>query len=94
LYNTAQLPNSLQIQRGFQEGPMLNNDIFGSNGTHIHSLTDSPVIRDVWEDNFEQEIKTIMHLAEKYKVVSMVINSRYFIEICKGYRIPRYCIQA
>lgn len=65
-----QQQNSFQLQRPYQEGAGLN-DIFASTGIHIHSLTDSPIIKDVWEDNFEQEMKTIMHLAEKYRVVAM-----------------------
>jgi len=50
----------------------VSNENPGSNGVHIHSMTDAPNIRDVWEDNFEQEFKAIMQLAEKYRVISMV----------------------
>lgn len=42
------------------------------NGNHIHNINDPPTIRDVWEDNFEEEFNTIMFLAEKYKVIGMV----------------------
>lgn len=69
--NPMQLQNSLQYQKGYPEGTIIQNEMFGSNSVHIHNLTDDPVIRDVWEDNFEQEIKTIMNLVEKYKVVGM-----------------------
>lgn len=41
------------------------------NGNHIHNINDPPTIRDVWEDNFEEEFNTIMFLAEKYKVIGM-----------------------
>jgi len=66
-----QLQSNPQLQRPYQEGNVGNNEILGSNGVHIHSMTDAPNIKDVWEDNFEQEFKAIMHLAEKYKVISM-----------------------
>jgi len=44
----------------------------GSNGNHIHNMSDPPTIRDVWEDNFEEEFRVIMNLAEKYKMIGMV----------------------
>jgi CCR4-NOT transcription complex subunit 7/8 len=40
-------------------------------GIHIHSTVDAPIIRDVWADNFEEEFRQIMHLAEKYRVIGM-----------------------
>jgi len=66
-----QFSNPSSSQRGFTETPILNNETFPTTGTHIHSITDTPIIKDVWEDNFEQEFKEIMHLAEKYKVIAM-----------------------
>lgn len=69
--NTNQAPNNIQPQRGYPENSFSNSQGFESNGVHIHNLTDAPIIKDVWEDNFEQEFKTIMQLAEKYKVVAM-----------------------
>jgi len=42
-----------------------------SNGSHIHNMNDPPTIRDVWEDNFEEEFNTIMNLAEQYKIIGM-----------------------
>jgi len=68
----SQLNNPQNYQRGYSEAPILNNDAFTGTGTHIHNLVDAPIIRDVWEDNFEQEFKLIMNLAEKYKVIAMV----------------------
>jgi hypothetical protein len=47
---------------------------------HIHSITDAPIIKDVWEDNFEQEFKIVMNLAERYRVIAMVsANPRKFL---------------
>lgn len=58
------------------------NDIFtkqlthqrsaSGNGSHIHNMNDPPTIRDVWEDNFEEEFNTIMNLVEQYRVIGMV----------------------
>jgi hypothetical protein len=35
-------------------------------------MSDPPTIRDVFEDNFEEEFGIIMNLADKYKVIGMV----------------------
>jgi hypothetical protein len=57
-------------------------------------MTDAPIIKDVWEDNFEQEFKIVMNLAERYKVVAMVsANIRKIPNNDLGYRIPRYSVQ-
>ena len=47
-------------------------------GTHIHSIgADLLIIKDVWADNFEEEFRHIMLLAEKYKTLGMVHDFKY-----------------
>jgi len=57
---------------------MLNNGMTkeihnkSSNHNHIHRTNDAPLIRDVWEDNFEEEFRIIMDLIDEYPIVAMV----------------------
>eukprot|EP00330_Aristerostoma_sp_ATCC50986_P004620 CAMPEP_0114585750 /NCGR_PEP_ID=MMETSP0125-20121206/9197_1 /TAXON_ID=485358 ORGANISM="Aristerostoma sp., Strain ATCC 50986" /NCGR_SAMPLE_ID=MMETSP0125 /ASSEMBLY_ACC=CAM_ASM_000245 /LENGTH=74 /DNA_ID=CAMNT_0001780947 /DNA_START=149 /DNA_END=373 /DNA_ORIENTATION=- len=41
------------------------------NGPHIHNAKDDHIIIDVWENNFEEELKKLMFLVEKYKIIGM-----------------------
>lgn len=61
----------VQVSETLTKRPLNNHNATSSNGYHIHSINDTPNIRDVWDDNFEEEFSTIMHLAEKYKVIGM-----------------------
>ena len=66
-------------------------------GTHIHNIgAESLIIKDVWAENFEEEFRHIMVLAEKYKTLGMVYHFQYniisFIYLFIGYRVSRNCI--
>jgi len=64
------MSTTLPLQDQFVKRPS-NPQISSPNGTHIHSMNNPPTIRDVWEDNFEEEFSIIMDLAEKYRVIGM-----------------------
>jgi len=64
-------PNGYNIQKNYQNGPNRPNSTPPSNGAHILTTMEEPIIRDVWEDNFEEEFRTIMHLIEKYNIIGM-----------------------
>jgi mRNA deadenylase subunit len=78
--------SGFQYHRTFSTNPP-ELDTSNSNPIHIHGTIENPIIRDVWEDNFEEEFRSIMTLIEKYKVVGMVMNSFMKINLL-GYRIP------
>jgi len=48
-----------------------NNPPGGTN--QAHQITEAPVIKDVWEDNFEEEFRIITDLIENYPVIAMVL---------------------
>ena len=50
----------------------MTNGMVIPNGNHIHDVVDTPIIKDVWEDNFEEEFHSIIQLIDKYKVIAMV----------------------
>jgi len=64
------MSNTNQLQEAINKN-LSNQRTSNSNGSHIHNMNDPPTIRDVWEDNFEEEFRVIMNLAEKYKVIGM-----------------------
>jgi len=66
------MTTTLQFQGSFPKISSNNNRPTVSNGGHIHNMSDPPTIRDVFEDNFEEEFGMIMNLADKYKVIGMV----------------------
>jgi CCR4-NOT transcription complex subunit 7/8 len=65
------MSNTLQFQDIFPKHLPNGHRLTSTNGNHIHSINDPPTIRDVWEENFEEEFSIIMNLAEKYKVIGM-----------------------
>ena len=67
------MSNTIQFQEPFTKR-LSTSQTPSSNGNHIHSINDPPTIRDVWEENFEEEFSIIMDLAEKYRVIGMVHN--------------------
>jgi len=86
-------PNGYNIQKNYQNGPNRPNSTPPSNGAHILTTMEEPIIRDVWEDNFEEEFRTIMHLIEKYNIIGMVpFYSFHLLESGLGHRVPRHCI--
>jgi len=69
--NSSNGPNSIQF-------PKLPNHVLSkdsqnkpSNHIHNHRSNDAPLIRDVWEDNFEEEFRLIMDLIDEYPIVAM-----------------------
>jgi CCR4-NOT transcription complex subunit 7/8 len=67
--NSAQ--PSFAFPKSFSNGQTKSNSSTTSNGCHILNPTEEPIIRDVWEDNLEEEFRTIMYLVEKYNVIGM-----------------------
>lgn len=65
------MTTTLQSQGSVPKMSSNENRPKASNGSHIHNMSDPPTIRDVFEDNFEEEFGMIMHLADKYKVIGM-----------------------
>jgi len=65
------MTTTLQLQGSLPKMSSNNNRPTGSNGSHIHNMSDPPTIRDVFEDNFEEEFGMILNLADKYKVIGM-----------------------
>jgi hypothetical protein len=85
--------NNFNLQKNNLNSPDRSNSTSPSNGAHILTTTDEPVIRDVWEDNFEEEFRNIMYLIEKYNVIGMVhFYSNSLLEIGLGYGISRHCL--
>jgi len=64
-------PNTFSFPKNFMNGQTRINSSSPPHGFHILNPIDEPIIRDVWEDNFEEEFKTIMYLIEKYNVIGM-----------------------
>ncbi len=57
-----------QLTKPYERQVQKNNPV----PLNIHNLNQTPVILDVWEDNFEDEFQTIMNLIDQYPVVAMV----------------------
>lgn len=78
--------NNFNFQKNFANTPDRSNSTSPSNGVHILTTTEEPIIRDVWEDNFEEEFRTIMYLIEKYNIIGMVLFNYYrLLEIGLGH---------
>jgi CCR4-NOT transcription complex subunit 7/8 len=63
--------NAFQSQKNLTNGQNRPSSASPSNGVHILNSLEEPMIRDVWEDNFEEEFRTIMHLIDKYNIIGM-----------------------
>jgi len=69
--NTSNGPNSVQFPKLPNHVISKDNPIKSSTHNHNHRSNDAPVIRDVWEDNFEEEFRLIMDLIDEYPIVAM-----------------------
>jgi len=69
------MANAVQPQKNNANGLPQSNTGGIPNSYHIHNLVETPIIRDVWEDNFEEEFSYIMQIIEKCKVIAMVIST-------------------
>jgi len=69
--HSAHMANTLQAQKNNVNGLSQPNTVGIPNTYHIHNLVETPIIRDVWEDNFEEEFSYIMQIIEKCKVIAM-----------------------
>jgi len=65
------MSTSLQPQKHLKNKSSITQTSLSTNNSHILNITNPPIIRDVWEDNFEEEFAVIMNLAEQYKVIGM-----------------------
>jgi len=65
------MSTSLQPQKHLKNKSSITQTPLSTNNSHILNITNPPIIRDVWEDNFEEEFAVIMNLAEQYKVIGM-----------------------
>ncbi len=66
------MPTSFPFQKLGLNGMTLGSPVGIAKGGHIHESSSVPIIKDVWEDNFEEEFQTIMQVVDKYKVIAMV----------------------
>lgn len=64
--------NKTQVNKTSSNGTIRPGSNSPSNPLHILAMNQEPVIKEVWEDNFEDEIKNLMNLIEKYNIIGMV----------------------
>lgn len=69
--NQSNLANSIQFQKVLANGLNKENASHAANGNHSHQKNEVPLIRDVWDDNFEEEFRIIMDLVDEYPIVAM-----------------------
>lgn len=87
LTESSRLSASLDSMSSSESGPSHSSFIFNDgvtleNGPHIHNAKDDHIIMDVWESNFEEELKKLMILIEKYKIIGMVsVSLRLLISV-------------
>jgi hypothetical protein len=67
-------PVMFQYPSEFSSDSFPNNRSTSTFKRHIHTTLDPQMIKDVYEDNFEEEFKKIMHLVETYKTIGMVMT--------------------
>jgi len=68
--NPPNIASSTQFQKLLTSGSYKNTNPPG--GTNqAHQITEAPIIKDVWEDNFEEEFRIITDLIERYPVIAM-----------------------
>jgi len=69
--NSTNGSNSIHFPKMLNTGMTKEIHNKSSNHNHIHRTNDAPLIRDVWEDNFEEEFRMIMDLIDEYPIVAM-----------------------